>query len=102
MTDAPATPAKRGRGRPEVELNRSAILDLAADGFSNTRIMRALSIPQNVWNRRLREEPGFRDLLNHTRATSKADILRAQKREALSGKVGPARLLLEMLDACLP
>ena len=98
MTDAP----KRGRGRPRVELNKSAILDLAADGFSNTKIIRALSIPANVWARRMREEPEFRDMLNHVRATSKADILNAQRREALAGKVGPARLLLELLDACLP
>ena len=30
--------------------------------FANTNIQRALSIPQNVWNRRLRDEAGFRDL----------------------------------------
>jgi hypothetical protein len=101
MSDT-TTPAKKPRGRPKIVLSMAAILDLAADGFSNTKIQRALSIPSNVWNRRLRDEAGLRDLLNHTRATSKADILRAQKREALSGKVGPARLLLEMLDAALP
>jgi hypothetical protein len=101
MSDT-TTPAKKPRGRPKVVLNMAAILDLAADGFSNTKIQRSLSIPQNVWNRRLRDEPGFRDLLNHTRATSKADILKAQRKEALAGKVGPARMLLELLDAALP
>jgi hypothetical protein len=101
MSDT-TTPAKKPRGRPKVVLNMAAILDLAADGFSNTKIQRSLSIPQNVWNRRLRDEVGFRDTLNRVRANSKADILRAQKREALSGKVGPARMLLELLDAALP
>jgi hypothetical protein len=101
MSDT-TTPAKKKPGRPKVVLNMAAILDLAADGFSNTRIMRALSIPANVWARRLRDEVGFRDTLNRARATTKADILKAQKREALSGKVGPARMLLELLDEALP
>jgi hypothetical protein len=99
MTD---TPAKRPRGRPKVVLNMSAILDLAADGCSNTEIIMALSIPQNVWNRRLREEPQFREMINRTRVTVKSDILRAQRTQAFAGKVGPARMLLELLDKALP
>ena len=55
MSDTPPAEAKK-RGRPKVVLNMAAILDLAADGFSNTKIQRSLSIPQNVWNRRLRDE----------------------------------------------
>jgi hypothetical protein len=99
MTD---TPAKRGRGRPKIVLNMSAILDLAGDGYTNSEIIRALSIPQNVWARRMREEPEFRHMLAKVRVAVKSDILRAQQTQALAGKVGPARMLLELLDKALP
>ena len=81
---------------------RWVCIDLAADGYSNTEIIKALSIPLNVWNRRLREEPQFREMINRTRVSVKSDILRAQRTQALAGKVGPARMLLELLDKALP
>ena len=94
MTDAAG---KRGRGRPRIALNMSAILELAAEGFTNLQIQRALSIPSATWARRWREDE-FRNTVNITRVSAKASVLAALKREALAGKVGAATMILRRLE----